>query len=230
MHDVQNTCLNAYILSATNAHAPMHVRLCNGVETTLPWNIAILSWVLREHRAGCCLPPALLLSWWNQSPDADRSRNPSKSTLAHDTVAAAVWHEHLSIIRVGAGLIHLVFLKPPLIDEACTMICTRPNFRAAPLFPNLDCNLCPNLTAHWEPIHFSELNHPHLNKSFGIKFQGPKIVMAPTRQPSLKSAVTHVQIVIYHSTLVQSNVSLLLSFRDQTVFETSLKYLIKEPS
>jgi len=38
-----------------------------------------------------------------------------------------------------------VFRKPPLIAEASTMICTRPNFRAAPLFPNLDCNLCPTL-------------------------------------------------------------------------------------
>jgi len=50
-----------------------------------------------------------------------------------------------------------VFRKPPLIDEASAIICTRPNFRAAPLFPNLDCNLCPTLTAPWEPIHFSEL-------------------------------------------------------------------------
>jgi len=48
--------------------------------------ISKLSWVLCEHCAGCRLPSALLLSRWNQSPDAVRSRNPSKSTLAHDTV------------------------------------------------------------------------------------------------------------------------------------------------
>jgi len=35
------------------------------------------------------------------------------------------------------------FQETPLIAEASTMICTRPNFRAAPLFPNLDCNLAP---------------------------------------------------------------------------------------
>jgi len=73
--------------------------------------IANLSWVLREHRAGCRLPPALAappaLST-NPSPDAVRSRNLSKSTLAHDVVAAAVSHKHHSIICVGAGLIQFV--------------------------------------------------------------------------------------------------------------------------
>jgi len=63
--------------------------------------------VLSLARASCrlSLPPAQLLSRLNQSPDARRSRNPSKSTLAHDTVAAAVSHKHHSIIRIGAGLI-----------------------------------------------------------------------------------------------------------------------------
>ena len=41
--------------------------------------------------------------------DAVRSRNPSKSTLAHDAVAAAVSHKHHSIISVGAGLIQFVY-------------------------------------------------------------------------------------------------------------------------
>jgi len=50
-----------------------------------------------------------------------------------------------------------VFGKPSLIPDASTTICTRPNSRASPLCPNLDGNLCPTLTAHWEPIHFSEL-------------------------------------------------------------------------
>jgi len=71
--------------------------------------IANLSCVLRKHYAGCCLPPALLLSRQNQSPDAVRSRNPFKSTLGHDAVAAAVSHKHYSIIRVGAGLIQIVY-------------------------------------------------------------------------------------------------------------------------
>ena len=38
-----------------------------------------------------------------------RSRNPSKSTLAHDAVATAVLHKHHPIIRVGAGLIQFVY-------------------------------------------------------------------------------------------------------------------------
>ena len=41
--------------------------------------------------------------------DAVRSRNPSKSTLAHDAVATAVLHKHHLIIRVGAGLIQFVY-------------------------------------------------------------------------------------------------------------------------
>ena len=61
--------------------------------------IANLSWVLREHRAGCLLPPALLLARRNQSPDAVRLKNPSKSTLAHDAVALR-WCA--SIIRSSA--------------------------------------------------------------------------------------------------------------------------------
>ena len=38
-----------------------------------------------------------------------RSRNPSKSTLAHDAVGTAVLHKHHPIIRVGAGLIQFVY-------------------------------------------------------------------------------------------------------------------------
>ena len=70
--------------------------------------IANLSLVSREHRAGCRLRPALLLARRNQLPDAVRSRNPSKFTLAHDAVAAVVLHKHHSITRVGAGLIQFV--------------------------------------------------------------------------------------------------------------------------
>ena len=50
-----------------------------------------------------------------------------------------------------------VFGKHPLIADASTTICTRPNSRAAPLCPNLDGNLCTTLTAHSEPLPFSEL-------------------------------------------------------------------------
>ena len=42
--------------------------------------------------------------------DVVGSRNPSKSRLAHDAVAAAVSHKHHSIIRVGAGLTQFVYV------------------------------------------------------------------------------------------------------------------------
>ena len=38
-----------------------------------------------------------------------RSRNPSKSTLAHDAVGTAVLQKHHPIIRFDAGLIHFVY-------------------------------------------------------------------------------------------------------------------------
>jgi len=65
--------------------------------------------VLREHRAGCRLPPALLLSRRNLLSDTVCSRSPLKSTLAHDAVAAVVSHKLHLIICVGAGLIQLVY-------------------------------------------------------------------------------------------------------------------------
>ena len=55
------------------------------------------------------------------------------------------------------GCVGLVFGKHPLIADASTTICTRPSSGAAPLFPNLDGNLCSTLTAHSEPVPFSEL-------------------------------------------------------------------------
>jgi len=84
------------------AYATLQKLLCH--ET-----IANLSSVLREHRAGCRLPPALLLTQRNQSPDVVRSRNLSESTLARDAVTAAVSRKHRSIICVGAGLIQFVY-------------------------------------------------------------------------------------------------------------------------
>ena len=41
--------------------------------------------------------------------DVVRSKNPSKSILAHDVVASALSHKHHLIIRVGAGLIQFVY-------------------------------------------------------------------------------------------------------------------------
>ena len=76
--------------------------------------IANLSRVLRKHCAGCRFrppscpfvePAALLLA----SCPTCSLRNPSKSTLPHDAVAAVVLHKHHLIIRVGAGLIQFVY-------------------------------------------------------------------------------------------------------------------------
>ena len=114
MHGAHNTCRNAYTLSAKNAHALVHARQCNSAEASLPWKL------LRTYLDSCasvvqativCRPLLLplLLSRPNLSPDAVRSRNPSKSTLAHDAVAAAVSHTHHSIIRVSVGLIQIVY-------------------------------------------------------------------------------------------------------------------------
>jgi len=98
MHTLRKKC------TCTRACAPMQrCRNFFAMKT-----IANLSRVWHEHCAGYHLPPALLLSRLNQSPDAVPSRNPSKSTLAHDAVAA-VSHKHHSIIRVGAGLIQFFY-------------------------------------------------------------------------------------------------------------------------
>ena len=63
------------------------------------------------------------------------------------------------------GSVGQVFRKPSLIADASTTICTRPNSRAAPLCPNLDGNLCPTLTAHWEPLYFWELAETRVQAS-----------------------------------------------------------------
>jgi len=112
MLGAQNTCLNAVachtsrkIYTCTRVCAPMQqCRNFIAMET-----IANLSWVMREHRADCHLPPAQVLSRRNQSPDAVRSRHPYKTMLAHDAIATAVLHKHHSVIRVGAGLIQSVY-------------------------------------------------------------------------------------------------------------------------
>ena len=86
----------------------VHARLCNGAGASLPWKL------LRTYLESCAnivqavvyrstlLPPALLLAIRQLTLF---TQNPSKFTLAHDAIAAAVLHEPHLIIRVGAGLI-----------------------------------------------------------------------------------------------------------------------------
>jgi len=101
---------NACILSAKNAYTLVHARICNDSQDSLPWKL------LRTYRQSCASIvqavvscSLLILSRPNPSPDAVRSRNVSKSTLAHDAVAAAALYTHHVIIRVGAGLLQFVY-------------------------------------------------------------------------------------------------------------------------
>jgi len=65
MHGAHNTCPNACILSAKNAQALVHARLCNGAEASLPWKL------LRTYLESCtsivhaqavvCRPPSSCL-------------------------------------------------------------------------------------------------------------------------------------------------------------------------
>ena len=67
----------------------VHARLSNGVTTFLPWKL------LRTYLESCVT--------------TYRLRNPIKSTLSHDAVAAVVLYKHHLIIRVGAILIQFVY-------------------------------------------------------------------------------------------------------------------------
>ena len=117
-----NICTYTYMYIHMHMHTCIyiypqlvHARLCNGAPTSLPWKI------LRTYLESCAnivqavisaRPPApsssRLPSYWPVARPV-RLRNPSKSTQAHDAVAAVVFHKHHLIIRVGAGLIHFVY-------------------------------------------------------------------------------------------------------------------------
>ena len=84
-------------------------RLCNHAETSLPWKllrtylescVSIAQAVVR--RPPCCWPDEICRPRMS-------AQISSKSTLAHDSIAAAVSHTHYSIIRVGADLIQFVY-------------------------------------------------------------------------------------------------------------------------
>jgi len=159
-------------LSAKNADALVHARKCNGAEASLPWKL------LRTYLESCasiwqavvCRPLFLLplLSRQNPSLDAVRSSIPSKSTLAHDTVAAAVSHKHHSIIRVGAGLIQFVHGSYPRENSAIfarvyksmTVTCLRPKFthtqltrlKIKPIWPSGPARGCYSLGRRFESV------------------------------------------------------------------------------
>jgi len=103
---LNNTCECIHTL-LKDAYGLVHARLCNGVAASLPWK------VLRTYLESCanivqavvCHPPSCQLDLARPppSPDTVRLKNPSKFTLAHDAVAAAVLHKHHPIIRIGAS-------------------------------------------------------------------------------------------------------------------------------
>ena len=96
-------CKKMHMDSCMRAYSTVQQLLCHGRYCEL---------ILSHARTSCRLsftarPTARPLAG-NPFRDVVRSRNPSKSTLAHDVVATAVLHKHHPIIHVGAGLIQFV--------------------------------------------------------------------------------------------------------------------------
>jgi len=150
MHGAQNTCLNACHTprkkcTCTRACAPM--QRCRNFFAMEP--IA----VLREHRAGLRLPPVLLLSRPNQSPNAVCSRNPSKSTLAHDAVAVEVSHKHHSVVCVGAGLIQFVYgSRSRLASDLILHQILFPPFFSRAFSIHVCLRVCASVCAWWKCV------------------------------------------------------------------------------
>jgi len=86
------------------AYSTVQQLLCHGSYCDL-----ILSLVRTSCRLLFTARPSARPLAGNPLRDVVRSRNLSKSTLAHDAVAIAVLHKHRPIIRVGAGLIQFVY-------------------------------------------------------------------------------------------------------------------------
>ena len=93
----------------------VHARLCNGAAASLPWKLLrtyLESCANIVQAVGSAHPPAPMSS---RQPSCwpvvrhVRLRNPIKSTLSHDAVAAVMLHKHHLIIRAGAGLIQFVY-------------------------------------------------------------------------------------------------------------------------
>ena len=86
------------------AYSTVQQLLCHGGYCEL-----ILSLARTSCRLSFTARPTARPLAGNPLHDVVRSRNLSKSTLAHDAVATAVLHEHHLIICVGAGLIQFVY-------------------------------------------------------------------------------------------------------------------------
>ena len=117
-----NICTYTYMYIYMHMHACIyispqlvHARLCNGTAASLPGKL------LRTYLESCANIVQAVVPTHPPAPSSSRPpscwpvarhvrlRNPIKSTLAHDAIAAVVLHKHHLIIRVGAGLIQFVY-------------------------------------------------------------------------------------------------------------------------
>ena len=128
---MQTLCKKMHMDSCMRAYSTVQQLLCHGGYCEL---------ILSLARTSCRLlftarPTARPLAG-NPLRDV-RSRNPSKSTLAHDAVGTAVLHKHHPIIRVGTGLIQFVYRSHlRLATEA-----TRNRNAFSPFFPRVHNDL-----------------------------------------------------------------------------------------
>jgi len=106
------TPVNACRLSAKKMHMDSCMRAYSTVQQLLCHG-GYCELILSLARTSCRLlftaRPTARPFAGNSLHDVVRSRNPFKSTLAHDAVATVVLHKHHPIIRVGAGLIQFVY-------------------------------------------------------------------------------------------------------------------------
>ena len=104
--------------TTTNTDTPTHACQCNGPvsATSLPWKLLqpILSLVQASYRLLFAARPSAVSTL--RRPTTARSRQQSKSTLAHDTVATALLYKHHPIIHVGSGPIQLVYASHSQLD------------------------------------------------------------------------------------------------------------------
>ena len=107
-----------YMDSCIRAYSTVQQLLCHGRYCEL-----ILSFARTLCRLLFTARPTDRPLEGNPLRDAVRSRNSSKSTLAHDAVATAVLHKYHPIIHVGAGVIQFVYRSHlRLVTEATSNI------------------------------------------------------------------------------------------------------------
>ena len=97
-------CKKVHMDSCMRAYSTVQQLLCHGGYCEL-----ILSLARTSCRLLFTARPTVHPLVGNPLRDVVRSRNPSKSTLAHEAVATAVLHKHHPIIHIGTGLIQFVY-------------------------------------------------------------------------------------------------------------------------